>query len=153
MRKYYIAWNSIALSAGVAKTILELPTPANVEIEVCELYIGNDDTGAGNMIAEFGTFTTTGTGTAATPQKWLGDRTVDSAVTAAKVADTVEPTGFSGGTLGGALYPNWSWPLPGVLPWQWPLQEGFTVTESVNFALRLNSSVAGNTRGYLAWKE
>lgn len=153
MRKYFIAWNAVALTANTALTIIELPTPANVEVEIVELYIGLDVTTAGSLKVETGTFTTTGTGTAATPQKWLGDRTIDSAVTGAKVKDTVEPTTFTQGTLGGTIFPGYLLPTPGVLPWQWPLMEGLTITESTNFGIRLTSTVSGNTLGYVAWKE
>lgn len=154
MRKFYIAWNSVALAAATAKTVLELPSPANIELELAELFVGCDVSVAGSLVMEFGTFTTTGTGTAATPQKYTSPGgPIDSAVTAAKVADTVEPTGFTQGTLGGALYPATVVPLPGFVQIQWPLEEGFSVPESTNFGVRLTSSAAGNTRGWLGWKE
>lgn len=150
---YYVAWNSVALSAATAKTIIELPSPANCSPQIEELVIGCDATSAGSLKIEWGTFTTTGTGTAATPQKWRGDRTIDSAVSAAKVADTVEPTSFSQGTLGGALYPAVVIPLPMYFPFQWPLDQEFALPESTNFAIRLTSSVAANTMGWLRWRE
>jgi hypothetical protein len=152
LAKYYIAWNSVALTAATAKTILELPTPSGAEIELCELMFGFDDTSAGNVKVEFGTFTTTGTGTAATPQKFT-QTSQASAVTAAKVNDTVEPTGFSQGTLGGAMYPGLLLPLPLILPFQWPLNEGLTIPVSINFGIRLTASVATNVMGWVAWKE
>jgi hypothetical protein len=109
---------------------------------------------AGNLKIEMGTFTTTGTGTAATPQKYTSPGgPIDSAVSAAKVADTVEPSVFTQGTLGGAMYPGLLIPTPLYHIFQWPLEEGFSVPESVNFAIRLTSSVTGNTMGWLAWKE
>lgn len=156
MRKFYIAWNSVALSAATAKTILELPSPANIELELAELVIGLDVSTAGNLKIEMGTFTTTGTGTAATPQKYTSPGgPIDSAITSttAKVADTVEPTGFSQGALGGVLYPGLLIPTPLYHVFQWPLEEGFSIPESTNFGIRLTSSVAGNTMGWLAWKE
>ena len=67
---YYLAWDSTALVATTAKTILELPSPANTSIEIQELVIGCDVSAAGSLNIQWGTFTTTGTGTAATPQKW-----------------------------------------------------------------------------------
>lgn len=150
---YYIAWNSVSLSAATAKTIIELPSPANCSPCIEELVVGCDATAAGSLKIEWGTFTTTGTGTAATPQKWRGDRTIDSAVSAAKVADTVEPTGFSQGTLGGALYPATIIPLPMVFLFQWPLDKEFALPESTNFGIRLTSSVAANTLGWIRWRE
>ena len=150
---YYIAWDSTALVAATAKTILELPTPANTSILIKELVVGIDVSAAGNILLQMGTFTTTGTGTAATPQKWSGDRNIDSSVTAAKIKDTVEPTGFTQGTAGAALYPALLIPLPALPFFQWPLGEEFAVGESTNFALRLTSSQAGNTCGWMRWEE
>jgi len=150
---YYIAWNSVSLSAATAKTILELPSAANSSPQIEELVIGCDATAAGSLKIEWGTFTTTGTGTAATPQKWGGDRNIDSAVSAAKVADTVEPTGFSQGTLGSTLYPAVVIPVPMYFPFQWPLDQEFSVPESTNFAIRLTSSGAANTMGWIRWRE
>lgn len=151
--KFYIAWTATALSAATAKTILELPVAANNEIELKEIVIGCDTNTAGNLKIEMGTFTTTGTGTAATPQKYVYGSTSSSAVASGKVADTVEPTGFSQGTLGGALYPGLLIPLPLYYIFQYPLMEGFEVPQSTNFAIRLTSSVATNVMGWVAWSE
>lgn len=151
--QYYIAWNSVTLTTATAKTILELPSPANCSPQIEELVIGSDASTAGSLIIEWGTFTTTGTGTAATPQKWRGDRTIDSAISAAKVADTVEPTGFSGGTLGAALYPNLVIPLPMWYAFQWPLDHEFALPESTNFGIRLTATPTCATRGYIRWRE
>ena len=150
---YYIAWDSTALSAATAKTILELPTPANTSIEILELVIGCDVSAAGILNIQWGTFATTGTGTAATPQKWQGDRTIDSAVTAAKIKDTVEPATFTQGTAGAALYPGVLVPTPCLPFFQWPLGREFSIAESINFGIRLTSSVAGNTSGWIVWEE
>lgn len=153
MTLYYIAWNSVALTAATAKTILELPSPANVSPQIEELVIGCDVSTAGSLKIEWGTFATTGTGTAATPQKWSGDRTIDSAVSAAKVADTVEPATFTQGTLGGALYPAVVIPLPMYYVFQWPLEKEFALPESTNFGIRLTSSATANTMGWIRWRE
>lgn len=150
---YYLAWPSTALAAATAKTIVELPTPANVSVEILELVVGVDVSVAGNVNIQWGTFTTTGTGTAATPQKWRGDRTIDSGVVAAKIADTVEPAGFSQGTAGAVLYPALLVPLPALPFFQWPLDAEFAVPESTNFGIRLTSSVVGNTAGWVKWME
>ncbi len=150
---YYIPWTSVSLSAATAKTILELPTVANHSPLIEELIIGCDASTAGNLKVEWGTFTTTGTATAATPQKWRGDRGIDSAFAAAKVANTVEPSGFSQGTLGGTCYPAALIPLPMYYVFQWPLDQEFAIPESTNFAIRLTSSVAANTMGWIRWRE
>ena len=153
--QYYIAWDTTALVTATPKTILELPTPANVSCWCKELVVGCDASTAGSLRIEFGTFVTTGTGTAATPQKYRGDRSIDSAIASAKVKDTVEPTTFTQGTVGGALYPGLLVPLPMYFPWQWPLQQEFAVPESTNFAIRLTITLAAgaNTMGWLSWEE
>src|SRR5256885_15863445 len=99
--EYYAPWNNIALVAGTAKTMLELPTAANRSIALKELIVSIDVTTTTAVLTiEFGTFTTTGTGTALTPQKWNGNLALAStALGPAKVADTAEPAGFSAGTL------------------------------------------------------
>jgi hypothetical protein len=153
MTLYYIAWDSTVLTAATAKTIIELPTVANTEINLCELVIGCDATTAGSLLIQMGTFATTGTGTAATPQKWIGNPNIDSAITAAKIKDSVEPSTFDDGTPGGLLYPGLVIPLPGFHFQQWPLSREFTVAESINFAIRLTSTVTCNTTGYIAWDE
>jgi hypothetical protein len=157
MRKYYVAWDSTALVSATAKTIIELPTVANIEADICELYLGCDASSAGNLKIEFGKFTTTGTGTAvsaATVQLMSGgDPGLDTALSAIKIKDTVEPTGFSNTADTNALYPSLLVPLPMYVPFQWPLNEGFTIPESTNFAIRLTASIGCNTAGWIAWKE
>lgn len=151
--KYWISWDSTALVAATAKTIIELPTPANTMIDLKELMLSFDATSAGSCNVEFGTFSSSGTGTAATPQKWAGNPNVDSAISAAEIKSTVEPTGFSAGTAGALLYPGYFVPLPGMAFLQWPLAEEFQVVESINFEVRLTSTVACNVKGWIAWIE
>jgi len=152
---YYISWTPIALVAATPKTILELPTPANTSLTIIEFFPGIDVTSAGSLKIEWGIYGTTSAGaTAATPQKWLGDRNIDSAVVSAKVnTSATEPAGFSQGTLGAALYPGALLPLPCIPYFPWPLAQEFDVPESTNFGIRLTSSVAGNTMGWIKWTE
>jgi hypothetical protein len=152
VRRYYAAWTSVALTAATAKTILELPTGSTLDLDIDEVFIGFDTTTAGNAVIEWGTFTTTGTGTALTPQPY-GENRVASLLSGAKIADTVEPTGFSQGTLGGTIRPSIFLPLPGYYAWQAALEQELYVPASTNYALRLTSSVTCNTRGWVAWKE
>jgi hypothetical protein len=151
--QYFLATGSASITAATAKTFLELPSPANCAVQIEELVIGCDVSTAGNMNIQWGTFATTGTGTAATPQKWRGDRAIDSSVTAAKVVDTVEPTTFTQGTLGAAMYPSILVPLPMYVPFQWPLDHEFCLPESTLFGIRLTSSVTGNASLYVRWRE
>lgn len=153
MRRYAAVWDGIALSAATAKTILELPTITNVPVYIDEIFIGCTVSTAGNFVMQMGTFTTTGTGTALTPLPWGHDQGA-SKLTTGKVADTVEPTGFSPGTLGTTLRPAISWPLPGYFAWQAVDQKAYYVIDTpVNFGVRLTSSVAGNTSGWISWTE
>ena len=155
MRKVYLPWDSTALVAATAKTIAEIPTPATTDIELCELVIGCDASSAGNLKIEFGTFTTTGTGTAVSAPGiyQASDRTPASLITAAKISDTVEPTSFTTVISGNAKWPILLVPLPMYFPFQLPLGEGLTIPNNTKFGIRLTASIACNTAGWAAWKE
>jgi len=153
MRRHAAIWNNVALTAATAKTILELPTITNVPILIDEIFVGSSATAAGNMILELGVFTTTGTGTALTPQPWGSDQGA-SKLTTGKIADTVEPTGFTVGTLGGIIRPCINWPLPGYFAWQsMSGKEYYVIDTPINFGVRLTASVATTTYGWIAWQE
>ena len=155
MRKVYLTWDTTALTAATAKTIAEIPTPSSTDIELCELVIGCDASSAGNLKVEFGTFTTTGTGTAVSaPGIYCStDRTPASLITGAKISDTVEPTGFTTVISGNAKWPILLVPLPMYFPFQLPLGEGLTIPASTKFGIRLTASIGCNTAGWGAWKE
>jgi hypothetical protein len=153
MRRFSAIWDNIALTAATAKTILELPTILNVPIKVDEIFIGMTASAAGNCVMQTGTFTTTGTGTALTPFP-IGNDQAASKLTTGKIADTVEPTGFSAGTLGTTLRPAISWPLPGYFAWQAMTEkEMYVIDTPINWAVRLTSSIASNTSGWISWIE
>ncbi len=155
MRKVFLTWDTTALTAATAKTIAEVPTPSTTDIELCELVIGCDASSAGSLKVEFGTFATTGTGTAVSaPGIYCStDRTPASLVTAAKISDTVEPLTFTTVISGNAKWPILLIPLPAYFPFQTPLVEGLTVPNSTKFGIRLTASIGCNTAGWLAWKE
>jgi hypothetical protein len=155
MRKAYLTWDTTGLVAATAKTIAEIPTPSSTDIELCELVIGCDASSAGNLKIELGTFTTTGTGTAVSAPGLYqaSDRAAASLITAAKISDTVEPSGFTTVISGNAKWPILLVPLPMYFPFQLPLGEGLTIPHSTNFAIRLTASIACNTAGWCAWKE
>jgi hypothetical protein len=153
VRRFAAIWNNITLTAATAKTILELPTIANVPILVDEIFIGTSASAAGNCTLELGVFTTTGTGTALTPQPWGSDQGA-SKLTTGKIADSVEPTGFTVGTLGGTIRPTINWPLPGYFAWQAVTgKEYYVIDTPINFGARLTSSIANVTYGWIAWTE
>lgn len=156
MRRYYVAWDAIALSAATAKTILELPSTSTQDISIDEVYIGFDYASSSTIGAvkiQWGTFATTGTGTAATPSPY-GENRSASVLSAMKVADTVEPATFTQGSLGAATFrPSISVPLPGYYAWQAATEQELYVPVSTLYGLRLTSTVACNTSGWVAWKE
>lgn len=153
MRRFMAPWANVALTAATAKTILELPTILNVPILVDEIFIGSKASAAGDMLMEFGTFTTTGTGTALTPKPSGSDQGA-SKLTTGKIANTVEPTGFSAGTMGTTLQPCINWPLPGYFAWQaQSAKEYYVIDTPINFGVRLTSSIANTTYGWICWLE
>lgn len=157
LHKFALPWSTTPLGAGTPKTIVEVQTSATGDMEMAETFIGFDASSPGNVRIELGTFTTTGTGTAVTVADLAivtsSDRSVPSSITAAKIADTVEPTGFTTAIAGGALWPGILMPLPCYFPMQTPLYEGMDLPHSTNFAIRLTASINCNTMGWIAWKE
>jgi hypothetical protein len=157
VRKVVLTWDTTALVAATAKTVVELPSPSSTDLELTELVIGCDASAAGNLKIETGTFTTTGTGTSVAASTLMiynsSDRVPNSLVTAAKISDTVEPTSFTTVFNTNAKWPILLVPLPMYFPFQLPLDEGLTIPHSTNFAIRLTASIACNTAGWLAWKE
>jgi hypothetical protein len=153
VRRFAAIWTNVALVAATAKTVLELPTITNVPILIDEIFIGSQASAAGNMLMEMGVFTTTGTGTALTPQP-IGSDQGASKLTTGKIADTVEPTGFTVGTLGGTIRPTINWPLPGYFAWQaMSGKEYYVIDTPINFGVRLTSSITNVTYGWIAWTE
>lgn len=153
--KYFIQADPFTLTAATAKTVLELPTPANVSVCLKELWISAKEPAANNIQVEFGTYATTGTGTATTPQKMAGDRTIDSAITGAKIHDTVEPTTFTPGTAGALYWPGFYVPLPGMFMYQWVLAEEFAIAESTLFGIRMTatSTITTGVSFFISWTE
>jgi hypothetical protein len=157
LHKFALAWATTALTAATPKTIVEVSIPATADVELAEIVCGFDASTAGNVRIELGTYSVTGTGTAVTvaniPSVSSSDRAVTSLLTAAKVSDTVEPTGFSTAVGGNAVWPGVLLPLPCYFPFQTPLYEGMTLPHSTLFAIRFTASINCNTMGWVAWKE
>lgn len=153
MRRFAAIWSNFSLSAAAAKTVLELPTITNVPILIDEIFVGSSASTAGNMLLELGVFTTTGAGTALTPQPWSSD-TNASKLTTGKIMNTGEPTGFTVGTVGGTIRPTVNWPLPGYFAWQAMAGKEYYVPDTpVNFGVRLTSSIVTVSYGWIAWTE
>lgn len=139
--QFSISTGSVTTVAATAKTVIEIPSSATAPFSVIGLEIMSAATAAGTLIVEWGTFTTTGTGTTVTPQKWGADQSVAMIVGTVKVANSVEPSGFAVGTL-----PNWIIPLPGMYSILYPYGREMYQPISVNRALRVTSSLASPVR-------
>lgn len=134
-----IATGSIALVAATAKTVIEIPTGSTAPFQVVGLEFSFSATAAGSVVAEWGTYATTGTGTTVTPLKYGMDQGPSAILGTVKIADTVEPATFARGTL-----PSWVIPLPGMYSILYPYGRELYRPLSVNSALRLNSTLACN---------
>jgi hypothetical protein len=128
--------------ANTAKTILEIPSSATAGFLVVALEVMSAvTTPAGTLIIEWMTYTTGGTATTFTPQKYGTDQGVVANLGVVKVAHSVEPSGLAAGTL-----PNWIVPLPGMYSIVYPSGREFFQPISTLRCLRLTSSVAGAVR-------
>jgi hypothetical protein len=134
-----IATGTMALVAATAKTVIEIPTGATAPFQVIGLEFSFSATAAGSCVAEWGTYTTTGTGTTVTAFKYGLDQGPAAILGTVKVIDTVEPTSFVRGTL-----PSWCIPLPGMYSILYPYGREFYRPLSVLSALRLTSTLACN---------
>jgi hypothetical protein len=106
--QYVVATGAIPLTLNVARTCIEIPTGSTFGFDVTGLEVTLDSTVAGSCVVEWGTFTTTGTGTtvtAATYSKNAGTAILGTV----KVNDTAEPAGFAAAGL-----PSWVLAIPGA---------------------------------------
>jgi hypothetical protein len=139
--QYIISTGSATMVAATAKTLIEIPTGSTLPLVVFAMEITSAATAAGTLVIEWGTYTVTGTGTTATPQKYGPDQSVAAVLGTVKILDTVEPTSFSAGTL-----PTYVIPLPGMYSIIWPFGREFYQPISVLRALRATSSIAAPVR-------
>jgi hypothetical protein len=141
-RQYIVTTASIALTAAANKTILEFPTSASDVVLITGLELSFSATAAGSCVVEWGTYTTTGTGTTVTPGKLGVDRAIAAILGTVKIADTVEPTGFAVATD----MPTWVFPLPGMYSILYPAGREHYQPASILRAIRVNSTLACNVR-------
>lgn len=122
------------LALNTAATMIEVVTAANLPLEWIELDIFNMAT-TGYTIVSFATYTTTGTGTAATPRR-IG-QAVGNASHTAKINMTAEGAGV-------ADFFQLAYANPFTDRIMWPLgRETFQNVSSI-MGVRFNSSVAGS---------
>jgi hypothetical protein len=141
--QFVVCTGSVALVAATAKTVIEIPTGALQGFVVIGLEVSFSAAAAGSAVVEWGTYTTTGTGTTVTATKYgpITDGPA-AALGTVKVADSVEPTSFV--TTGNL--PSWVIPLPGMYSILYPAGREFYRPASTLSALRINSTLACNAR-------
>lgn len=146
--QYVVSTGSVTLVANTAKTVIELPTSSTAPITIIGLEVMSAATAAGSMVVEWGTFTTTGTGTTVTPQKWGTDQSVAAIIGTVKIINTVEPSGFAVGTL-----PTYVIPLPGMYSILYPYGRELFQPISINRAIRVTSTLASPCRVNLVFEQ
>lgn len=139
--QFVIPTGSVALTAAANKTVLEIPTGSTAGFVVIALEVSFSATAAGSCVVEWGTYTTTGSGTTVTAQKYGIDQGQVAILGTVKIADSGEPTGFAAGTL-----PSWVLPLPGMYSILYPAGREFFQPVSLNRCIRVNSTLACNVR-------
>jgi hypothetical protein len=144
--QFVVCTGSVALVAATAKTVIEIPTGALQGFLVIGLEVSFSATTAGSAVVEWGTYTTTGTGTTVTATKYgqITDAPA-AALGTVKTADSVEPTSFV--TTGNL--PSWVIPLPGMYSILYPAGREFYRPASTLSGVRVNSTVACNVRANL----
>lgn len=139
--QYCVSTQSVALTAATNKTIIEIPTGSTAPITIIGLECGFSATAAGSVVIEWGTYTTTGTGTTVTPFKYGMDQGPSAILGTVKINDTVEPSGFAAGTLPSILVP-----LPGMYSILYPYAREMYQPLSILRCIRVNSTLACNIR-------
>jgi hypothetical protein len=139
--QYNISTGSMTVVANTAKTIIEIPTSASSPLLIIGLEIMSAATAAGSLVVEYGTYTTTGTGTTVTPNRLGIDQSVAAVLGTVKIIDTVEPAGFAVGTL-----PSWTIPLPGMYSILYPYGREIYQPISTLRAFRVTSTLASPVR-------
>lgn len=136
--QFVIATGNIALVANTAKTCVEIPTGSTMDFDVIGLELSFSATAGTSCIAEWGTFTTTGTGTTVTAAKYGKNQGPAAILGTVKIADTVEPSGFAAAGL-----PSWVLPLPGMYSVLLPYAREMYQPVSINRCLRLTLATGG----------
>jgi hypothetical protein len=146
--QYCIATQSITLVATTAKMVIEIPTGSSAPLTVIGLECSFSATAAGSAVVEWGTYTTTGTGTTVTPLKYGMDQGPAAITGTVKIADSTPATGFAAGTL-----PSWVLPLPGMYSVLLPYAREFYQPLSTLRCLQITSTLACNVRVNLFFEQ
>ena len=139
-KQYVISTGSVVLAANTAKVVMEVPTSTQ-SYQVIGLEVMSAATAAGSLVLEWGTYTTTGTGTTVTPAFWGTDQSAAAVLGTVKVNLSVASAGFAVGAL-----PNWVIPLPGMYSILYPYGREMYQPISTLRALRVTSTLASPCR-------
>jgi hypothetical protein len=106
---------SVTLLIGVPKTLIELPTNSSASLIVVYMELSSEETKAGDVMIEWGTYSSAGTGTAFTPVKFGANQGPAANTGTVQVNNSAEPSGFAVGT-------GWSMimPIPGSYSMLYP---------------------------------
>jgi hypothetical protein len=143
--QFIIPTGTVALTAAAAKTVIEIPTGSTLDFVVVAFEVSFSAAAAGSAVVEWGTFTTTGTGTTVTAGKFGTNQGFAAILGTVKVADTVEPSGFAVA----ANVPAWIIPLPGMYSILYPAGREMYQPVSINRAVRITSTLACNVKANL----
>lgn len=137
--RYSVVAGSTALVAATAKTLVELGTGSTASNSVIRYLISFDgvDSSKTPVTCEWLRYTTTGTGTAYTPNK-INQEAGPAATTTAKINLTVEGTGSITIIDSFRVSPTATWAE------QFPLGRELTMTTSSFLGLRLTAAAAVN---------
>jgi hypothetical protein len=133
--QYSVSNGLTALAAATAKSIIEINPGSSLPGELISLDVSSSYLTSGtpiSLLVELGVASATGTGTGFTPKR-MG-AAAGTALTTAKINDTVEPTSFVASF-------GWEIILPsGPFCYQWPLGREFYLAVSTINVIRLTAS-------------
>jgi hypothetical protein len=114
--QYCIATGAVTLAANTPKTMIEIPTGASAPFVIYLMEIATGTiTAVASLTVQWGTYTTTGTGTTVTPLKIGVDQSVAAILGTVKIAETSNGAGFTAGA-----FPQLLLPLPGMYSISYP---------------------------------
>lgn len=144
--QYIVTAGPTALAAATAKTVIELSSGANIPPEWVAFDVTFDGVTASAVPVRLDicSYTASGTGTAFTPKRY--GQALGTALTGAKINDTVEP---AGATVLASFYI----PPTSGLSYQWPLGRELFQATSTWMGIRLTAPAAVNAIVNLTFEE
>ena len=139
--QYVVPTGPITLVAATIKGCIEFPTSATAGATIIGVDFTFSASSLGSAVVEWGTYTTTGTGTTVTPAKLGTGQGVAANVGTVKVNHSAAPAGFAAAGL-----PSWVIPLPGMYSMAFPLGREMFQPASILRTIRCTSTVACTAR-------